>query len=174
MGNKSASSKARPARTSPSEQGLPLRQLKITALVAVSFGAFAAILMSWDRLFPTPPEKLVEIVWRHQCQCVHGWKHTLENEGFVVRDFELDDLSAARRQWHVPDTAQGCHPATYMGYFLDGHFSAEVLRRLAHEHPPGIGIQQVDTVKTNSNGQSEIVSSQTLLVSGDGSSKVWP
>ncbi|MDO9451971.1 MAG: DUF411 domain-containing protein [Stagnimonas sp.] len=158
----------------PSGQGLPTRQLRVAAFVALPFGALAAILMSWDRLFPTPPEKLVQVAWRHDCACVQGWKHRLEDEGFVVRDFELEDLSGARRQWHVPDTAKGCHPATYMGYFLEGHISPELLHKLAREHPSGIGIQQVDTVKPNSEGKSEIVSSQTLLVSGDGSSRVWP
>lgn len=155
------------------EQALPIRQLKIVLFAALPFGVLAAILLSWDRLFPTPPEKLIEIAWRHDCDCVHDWMRRLESEGFVVRDFELDDLSTARRRWSVPSGPQGCHPATYMGYFLEGHISAATLRRLASERPPGIGIQQVDPAMPDNEGHSGTARSQIRLVSADGSSEVW-
>lgn len=161
--------KKRPARLlkqpTPSSSAVP-RELKIALLAAIPFGIAAAVMLDWESLFPVPPEQLVEVVWRHECSCAGNWMKALRAEGFVVRDFELDDLSTNRQRWHVPDTIHGCHPATYMGYFIDGHVTAENLRRLAREHPAGIGLQ----IK----GTGEGVAQDMVLVDQAGLEKPWP
>ncbi|ROH89705.1 hypothetical protein ED208_11320 [Stagnimonas aquatica] len=153
--------------------GVP-REAKLALLVAIPFGIATALILSWSSLFPVAPEQLVEVVWRHQCKCANGWMAGLRAEGFVVQDFELDDIRSYRQQWHVPNTITGCHPASYLGYFLDGHLTAATLHRLAREHPDAVGIQQVDTVQPDAEGKPQIVGSQLLLVDGNGATKPWP
>lgn len=128
--------------TPDTSSALPVRQLRWAGAAALSFGAITAAILSWERWFPPPPEKLIEVVWTHECHCAAGWIDALRREGFTVRDFEMDDLRVTRRKWQVPNAAQGCHPARYLGYLLDGHLSAEAMRRLAREHPPALGVVQ--------------------------------
>ena len=100
------------------------RELKIALLVPIPFGIAAALTLSWPSLFPTAPERLVEVVWKHECGCANNWMKSLRAEGFVVHDFELDDTRSQRERWHVPDSIRGCHPASYLGYFLDGDWGS--------------------------------------------------
>ncbi len=150
------------------------RELKIALLVPIPFGIAAALTLSWPSLFPTAPERLVEVVWKHECGCANNWMKSLRAEGFVVHDFELDDTRSQRERWHVPDSIRGCHPASYLGYFLDGHISAGTLHRLAREHPQAIGVQQVDITKPDADGVPKVVSSQVLLISSSGATIPWP
>lgn len=156
----------------PAPVGVP-REAKIAFLVAIPFGLATALILSWSSLFPVAPERLVEVVWRHQCKCANGWMAGLRAEGFVVQDFELDDIRSYRQQWHVPNAITGCHPASYLGYFLDGHLTAATLHRLAREHPDAAGIQQLDTVEPDAQGKPQVVGSQLLLVDLSGATKPW-
>jgi hypothetical protein len=165
--------KRAPSQVSSSAKTWP-RELKIALLAAIPFGIAAALTLSWPSLFPTAPERLVEVVWKHECRCANNWMKSLRAEGFVVRDFELDDTRSQRERWHVPNSIRGCHPASYLGYFLDGHISASTLRRLAREHPQAIGVQQVDTTMPGADGVPKVASSQLLLISSGGSTTPWP
>lgn len=149
------------------------KTLKLALCVALPFAVAAAVILHWERMFPVPADKLVEVVWKHECTCAHGWMQSLRAAGFVVRDFEMDDLSAQRKRWRVPDSVRGCHPASFMGYFLDGHISGETLLRLSRERPVAIGVQKRDTVQPDRQGASAIVSSQLLLFDRDGKATVW-
>ena len=173
MGARSSSSRRRSAPPAPPALGLPVRQLKIAALVTLLFGLLTAVILSWHQLFPVAPDKLVEVVWTHQCSCAQGWMSTLREQGFVVRDFEMDNLSTARKQWHVPDAAHGCHPATFMGYALEGHVPAEALRRLARERPKAVALEKRDTVQPDAGGKPQIVSSRLVLIDSAGAVTDW-
>lgn len=155
------------------QQGLP-KELKAALWIALPAGAVAALIVLWPSLFPVAPQQLVEVAWTHRCTCVHGWIRSLKAEGYTVRDFELDDTSALRQRWQMPNSIGGCHPASYLGYFLDGHVSADTLRRVARERPKAIGLQQVDTIKADEDGVPKVVSSKLLLISGSGTVTPWP
>ena len=137
-------------------------------------GVVAAAIFLWPVLFPVPKAQLVEVVWKHECSCASRWMDSLRAEGYTVRDFELDDTDTMRRQWRVPDSIQGCHPASYLGYFLDGHIPAAALRRLASERPQAIGLQRIDTVERGADGSEKLVPGELLLISGDGTATPWP
>lgn len=149
------------------------RELKIALLCALPFGAAAAVMLNWDTLFPVAPDRLVKVGWTHECGCANGWIQTLRAEGFVVHDYELDDLRSVRQQWRVPDALHGCHPANYMGYALEGHVAAESLRRLARERPNAVGLDKRDTVEPDAHGQARIVSSELLLIDSKGTAREW-
>lgn len=152
--------------TSPESEGLPVRQLKLIGVAALLFGIVTAIVMNRDLMFPTPPEKVVEVVWTHECICATGWLRSLRRDGFTVRDFEMDDLRSARRQWQVPGAATGCHPGRYMGYVLDGHVPGELLLRLTQEHPQAVAVLQVRT--------SDPKDVRFELLAQDGRRRAWP
>lgn len=154
--------KPKPSRAAP----LPLRQLRIAGWVAVGFASFAGLLLSWERLFPAAPYKQIEVRWTHECPCAGAWMASLREQGFVVRDFELTELNATRRLWHVPDVARGCHPARFMGYVLDGHVPGPLLSRLARERPAAVALLQARTANPD-----EL---RFELLAADGSSRAWP
>lgn len=160
------------SRLPPTPQGFP-KELKRGFWIALPVGVAAALVVLWPSVFPVAPEQLVEVAWKHECTCAHGWIESLRATGFTVHDYELDDTSTVRRQWRVPDSIRGCHPASYLGYFLDGHISAETLRRLARERPQAIGLQKLDTVKPDAEGRPVIVNSQLVLIDANGTAKAW-
>ncbi|MES2885635.1 MAG: DUF411 domain-containing protein [Pseudomonadota bacterium] len=149
--------------------------MKIALLVAIPFGIAAAVALSWQRLFPVPPEKLVEVVWTHQCSCAHGWMQSLRDAGFVVRDFEQDDLSSWRQQWGIPSTIRGCHPARFMGYFVEGHVSPAQLRQLAAEKPAALGIKTENSPLASAESQTEnpTHAAHTVLIDAQGLEQPW-
>ena len=142
--------------------------------LAIPFGIAAALVLSWQKLFPLPLEKLVEVVWTHECSCVHGWMQSLRDAGFVVRDFEQDDLSSWRRQWHIPVNIRGCHPARFMGYFIEGHVSPEQLRQLVEEKPAALGIKKENPPEAHPELQTQTApSASTLLIDAKGQEQPW-
>lgn len=173
---KSASAKTprKAGAAAPQAEGLPVRQLKLVGVAALLFGIVTAVVMSWELMFPVPPEQLVEVAWTHQCRCARGWMNSLRAEGFVVRDYELEDLSARRRQWRVPDAVHGCHPATYMGYVLDGHVPPDTLRRLAREHPAAAGLIQVEAADITADDGTPTELLRFELIDRDGMRRAWP
>jgi hypothetical protein len=157
----------------PESQGFP-KELKTTFWITLPLGALAVLIVLWPKIFPIAPEQLVEVAWTHRCRCAHNWIKSLQADGYTVLDYEVDDTSAVRQRWRVPDSIRGCHPASYLGYFLEGHISADTLHRLAREHPRAIGVQQVDTTKPGEHGNSKVASSQLLLISSSGAATPWP
>lgn len=165
----SAKNARKAGRASAAPEGLPIRQLKLVGAAALLFGIITAVVMSWGSIFPVPAEQLVEVVWTHECSCARGWMKALRADGFEVRDHEMEDLSATRRQWQVPDAVHGCHPATYLGYVLDGHVPADTLRRLARERPAAAGLVQVDSPT----GDSSSADPRFELIDHDGTRRPW-
>lgn len=177
---------AQPTKSSPkraSGQGknraddspiLPVRQLKIIVLAALSFGVVTAIILSWGLMFPVPPENLVEVVWTHECRCANGWIRAMRADGFVVRDYELENLKATRQRWQVPNAVRGCHPATYLGYILDGHIPTDTLRRLARERPAAVGLMQVNNLGEAGDESSPTAEARFELIDRNGTRRPWP
>lgn len=165
--------KSRPMPPSPLAKVFP-KELKIALLAAIPFGITAALIANWSSLFPVPPEKFVEVVWRHQCSCVKNWMKTLRAEGFVVRDFELENIDTFRGRWKIPDSIRGCHPARYMGYFIDGHATAENLRRLAQEHPTGIGLLVKEKALEPASLFGQSTKQNLVLIDKAGAQTPWP
>ncbi len=159
--------------TKPEAASRVPKELKIALGIALPFGALAAVILNWQTLFPVAPEKLVEVAWTHQCNCAAGWMEALRAEGFTVRDVEIDDLALVRRNWRVPSTARGCHPARYMGYFIDGHVNAENLRRLARERPVGLGLQIKD-IRLDAAHVGEGATQDMVLLDERGTPRPWP
>ena len=148
--------------------------LKWVPALALGFGLLPAVVLYWPKLFPMAPEKSVEVVWHHECPCATDWIESLRNDGFVVRDFEIDDFSTFRQQNNIPPGAGSCHPATFMGYFLDGHVPGSTLLRLAKVRPEASGVRTVEVSNPVTDGRPRTVRTQDWLIAGNGSSTPWP
>lgn len=148
--------------------------LKWIPALALSFGLLTAAVLYWPRLFPVAPEKSVDVVWHHECPCATDWIESLREDGFVVRDFEIDDFSTFRQQNNIPPGAGSCHPATYMGYFLDGHVPGSTLRRLARVRPEASGVRTVELSNPVTDGRPRSIRTQDSLIASNGTSAPWP
>jgi hypothetical protein len=157
----------------PTADRLSSRQLKLIILAAVSFAVIAAVGAVWNNIFPVREEDLVEVAWTHECRCVDGWMNSLRADGFVVRDYELENLRARRQIWHVPNAVHGCHPAVYLGYVLDGHVPPALIRRLGREHPSAIALIQVSP-KAESGDAAPTSTEHFELLNRDGTRVPWP
>ncbi len=116
------------------------KQLWIVFGVALLAGAIAAALVNWDFLNATPPEQVIRVYRVHGCRCVFPWARALEAEGFIVRLSETETLKHTRARLRVPANLHGCHLGDYLGYFVEGHVDASVLRALAAQRPDGLGV----------------------------------
>lgn len=131
--------------------------------------------MNWDRLFPVSADRLVTVYRAHHCPCFRAWMEHLEGEQFVVRAHEVDNLAPVRARLADRVREPGCHVATLGGYFVEGHVTAEDLRRLVRERPPGVGI----SVEGNPRGlpglapAAQVGAYSLLIHRKDGSSEVW-
>lgn len=142
------------------------RSLLVVGLCSLSLAIVAAVAMTWNRLFPVPADRLVEVAWTHHCECVHRWVTSLRERGFTVKEYELASLGSVRRRWAVPSEALGCHPAKFLGYIIDGHLSPEMLRRLAAQPPNGVAVVQQP--------QMHGTVSSFEVIAANGKRSAWP
>lgn len=106
------------------------------ALVGVSIGGW----LIWERVFPTQPERVINIYRLHGCGCTFAWARSLQAAGWEVRVQEVETLQHIRNVLHTTPDMDGCHVAKYMSYFVEGHAWPEVLRKLAQEKPAALGV----------------------------------
>ena len=72
------------------------------------------------------------------CECCEGHAEYLREQGFAVEIEVVDDLTPLRRAEGVPEALEGCHTILVGGYVVEGHVSADSIRRLLSEHPDGV------------------------------------
>jgi hypothetical protein len=162
----------------PKPGGLPpelAKQLRIVAAVSISVAVAIGIMASWDRLFPVPAEQLVKVYRMHGCTCAFQWKTTLEAAGFKVKMAELESLQSIRRSSHVPAHLKGCHVASYLDYFIEGHVAPQALTKLAREHPVAIGVVTSASVEAAFHGTRppDDEHSPVYLVAADAKTRPW-
>jgi hypothetical protein len=78
------------------------------------------------------------------CTCCRPWIKYMEAEGFSVKVIDIDPSTesrdASKKEHGVPEHLRSCHTAVIDGYVLEGHVSADDLRRLRRERPPIKGL----------------------------------
>lgn len=153
------------------------KQLRIVVAAALLAGVVVVVLGAWDRLFPTPPERLVKIYRTHGCTCAFVFADALEAEGFIVRMYEYGTLEYVRGSLHTPANFHGCHVGEFLGYFLEGHLAPPAVRKLAQQQPSALGLATEDSVDTKSAHVSRSIAreeqSRVLLVERDGRARTW-
>lgn len=160
------------AKTQPPDLA---KQLRIVLAAALFAGAVTAVLVGWEHLFPTPPERLVKIYRTHGCRCAFNLADSLKSEGFVVRLYEHDTLEHVRGTLRTPANLRGCHVGEFLGYFLEGHVAPAAVRKLAQREPVALGLATERSVDTES-GHVAIErdeNSRVMLVEQDGRVRLW-
>lgn len=64
----------------------------------------------------------------------------MEDNGYLVEEINLDDLTSIKEQYHVPLAFQSCHTAIVDGYVIEGHVPAAEIERLLSERPDVLGL----------------------------------
>jgi hypothetical protein len=72
------------------------------------------------------------------CDCCEGDAEYLREQGFDVHIEVTEDLTPLRRAESVPEALEGCHTILVGGYVVEGHVSADTIRRLIRERPAGV------------------------------------
>ena len=72
------------------------------------------------------------------CDCCIPHADYLRANGFDVEVIEPEDLAPIRLAQSVPGTMEGCHTILVEGYVVEGHVSAEIIKRLLSDRPVGV------------------------------------
>ena len=75
-----------------------------------------------------------------QCSCCEEYAKYLRANGFEVKVLPTHDLSLIKKEHGVPEELAGCHTILVDGYVVEGHISAETIKRLLDERPQVKGI----------------------------------
>ena len=75
-----------------------------------------------------------------QCGCCEGHADHLRAHGFDVKSIETHDLALLRQSRGVTPEFVGCHMIDVGGYVVEGHVSAQIIKRLLAERPAIKGI----------------------------------
>jgi hypothetical protein len=72
------------------------------------------------------------------CDCCEGHAEHLRANGFDVEIKEVPDLAPIRQAEGVPTELEGCHTILIDGLVVEGHVSAETIKRFLSERPEGV------------------------------------
>ncbi len=72
--------------------------------------------------------------------CCLDYAQYLRGAGFEVTVDSKQNLAVVRKQLHVPEQFEGCHVSMIGKYAVEGHVSADVIKKLLAEHPAVVGI----------------------------------
>jgi hypothetical protein len=72
------------------------------------------------------------------CDCCIPHAEYLRANGFDVDVVEPEDLAPIRLEQSVPSVMEGCHTIVVDGYVVEGHVSADIIKRLLTERPANV------------------------------------
>lgn len=150
------------------------------ALLAILIvGMIAAVIAAMGtRHNPAPgPHPIPILVHREfTCQCCQKWIRYLEANGFVVEDRVVNYLEPIQKLYGVPEPLRACHTAIASGYVIEGHVSAEDIKRLLVEKPSARGLA-VPGMPGSSPGMEEYslrhLPYDVLLFEPNGTAKIY-
>lgn len=108
------------------------RNLLFLGVGAMAFTAIPALAAN-----TLPP---VEVFKNPSCGCCGAWVDHLEAAGFDVKLRLVDDTSAVRKKYGLPDKFGSCHTAVVAGYVVEGHVPANDIKKLLAMQPVAIGL----------------------------------
>ena len=69
------------------------------------------------------------------CGCCKKWINHLRNNGLEVVDNIVEDVSAIKNQYKIPNKLRSCHSAKLANYMIEGHVPIESINKLLREKP---------------------------------------
>ena len=80
----------------------------------------------------------IEVFKSPTCGCCAKWVEHLQENGFVVKTTNVDDLYEIKTKHRVPAAVESCHTGIVNGYVVEGHVPAADVHRLLKEKPAGV------------------------------------
>ena len=74
------------------------------------------------------------------CGCCKKWINHLRDNGLEVVDNIVEDVSAIKIQYPIPNNLRSCHSAQIANYTIEGHVPIESINKLFIEKPNINGI----------------------------------
>ena len=74
------------------------------------------------------------------CGCCKKWINHLRDNGLEVVDNIVEDVSAIKNQYQIPNNLRSCHSAQIANYTIEGHVPIESINKLFREKPSIKGI----------------------------------
>jgi len=74
------------------------------------------------------------------CGCCKKWINHLRGNGLEVVDNIVEDVSAIKNQYQIPNNLRSCHSAQIANYTIEGHVPIESINKLFREKPNINGI----------------------------------
>ena len=74
------------------------------------------------------------------CGCCKKWINYLKDNGLEVVDNIVEDFSAIKNQYQIPNNLRSCHSAQIANYTIEGHVPIESINKLFREKPNINGI----------------------------------
>ena len=153
----------------------PRRAAMRTVLAAVGLAS-----LGYSTLGHSGKPPAAVTVWKTpNCGCCKDWVAHLRKEGFDVVAIDVSDTAPVRQKLGLPAKFGSCHTAQVGGYVLEGHVSAQDVKRLLREKPMAIGLA-VPGMPVGSPGmemQDDMLGVRdafdVLLVKADGSSRIF-
>ena len=69
------------------------------------------------------------------CGCCKKWINHLRDSGLEVVDNIVEDVSAIKIQYQIPNNLRSCHSAQIGKYTIEGHVPIESINKLLEEKP---------------------------------------
>ena len=69
------------------------------------------------------------------CDCCKKWINHLRDNGLEVVDNIVEDVSAIKIQYQIPNNLRSCHSAQIGKYTIEGHVPIESINKLLEEKP---------------------------------------
>ncbi len=79
------------------------------------------------------------------CDCCKKWINYLRDNGLEVVDNKVEDVSAIKNQYQIPNNLRSCHSAQIANYLIEGHVPIESIKKLFRDQPSikGIAVQDM-------------------------------
>ena len=69
------------------------------------------------------------------CGCCKKWINHLRDNGLQVVDNIVEDVSAIKNQYLIPNNLRSCHSAQIANYKIEGHVPIQSINKLFRENP---------------------------------------
>ena len=116
---------------------MPHNRMNPIFIVSLAASMFSGAAYATQQKTTAP---VVQVYKSPSCGCCANWIEHLRTSGFDVRTNNVQDITAVKNAYRVPEPLGSCHTATVDGYVIEGHVPAWDIRRLLKERPPLVGI----------------------------------
>ena len=72
---------------------------------------------------------------KESCSCCKKWVNNIRDNGLKVVDNIIEDVSAIKKQYQIPNNLKSCHTAQIGKYTIEGHVPFESIKKLFREKP---------------------------------------